>query len=84
MPPALSNLADLLADDGEFEAARTLYDQALKAEPRNPQARLNRAILHLLNGNLKDGWRDYAARREIARQGAGQRTALADWTRRQP
>ena len=43
-----------------------LYDRALKAEPHNAQARLNRAILHLLKGNLQDGWRDYAARLKIA------------------
>ena len=60
--PALANLADLLTDDGEFEAARTLYDRALKFEPGNAQARLNRAILHLLRGDLRNGWRDYAAR----------------------
>ncbi|MGH6828564.1 MAG: tetratricopeptide repeat protein [Rhizomicrobium sp.] len=59
---ALSNLADLLADDGDFGTARTLYDRALKASGGDPQIRLNRAILHFLAGNLKDGWRDYAAR----------------------
>lgn len=63
--PALSNLADMLCDTGDRAAARTLYDAAIKADPKNPQARLNRAILHLLNGDLKDGWRDYAARTEI-------------------
>lgn len=63
--PALTNLADMLCDAGDRATARTLYDTAIKAEPKNPQARLNRAILHLLNGDLKDGWRDYAARLEI-------------------
>ncbi len=63
--PALANLAEMLADEGDRGAARTLYDRALKAEPKNPQVRLNRAILHLLDGDLKDGWRDYAARVEI-------------------
>ena len=63
--PALANLADMLCDAGDRATARTLYDAAIKAEPKNPQARLNRAILHLLNSDLKDGWRDYAARLEI-------------------
>jgi Flp pilus assembly protein TadD len=63
--PALANLADMLCDAGDRIQARTLYDAAIKSEPRNPQARLNRAILHLLNGDLKDGWRDYAARLEV-------------------
>jgi hypothetical protein len=35
------------------------------AEPNNAQARMNRAILHFLNGDLKEGWRDYAARTEL-------------------
>jgi tetratricopeptide (TPR) repeat protein len=64
-PAALSNLADLLADDGSFDEARTLYDQAIKADPGNAQARLNRAILHFLRGDLKEAWRDYAARLDV-------------------
>ncbi len=63
--PALANLADLLCDEGQRDVARTLYDKAIKAEPGNAQARLNRAILHFLNGDLKQGWRDYAARLEV-------------------
>jgi len=63
--PAMGNLADLLADDGHFEDALALYDRVLRLEKHNAQARMNRAVLHLLRGNLKDGWRDYAARLEI-------------------
>ena len=63
--PALANLADMLCDAGDRTTARTLYDAAIKAEPKSAQARLNRAILHLLNGDLKEGWRDYAARLEV-------------------
>ena len=63
--PALANLADMLCDAGDRATARTLYDAAIRCEPKNPQARLNRAILHLLNGDLKEGWRDYAARLEV-------------------
>ncbi|HEX4861427.1 MAG TPA: tetratricopeptide repeat protein, partial [Rhizomicrobium sp.] len=63
--PALGNLADLLADDGDVDAALTLYDRVLRQEKDNAQARMNRAVLHLLRGNLKDGWRDYAARLKI-------------------
>jgi Flp pilus assembly protein TadD len=63
---ALGNLADLLADEGNGEGALALYERALKAEPDNAQARLNRAVLLLLKGDLKAGWRDYAARLKIA------------------
>jgi tetratricopeptide (TPR) repeat protein len=65
-PVALGNLADLLADAGKVDEALALYDRALKREPGNAQARLNRAVLHLLRGNLKDGWRDYSARLKIS------------------
>ena len=78
-PAALSNLADLLSDDGKFEDARLLYDRAIKADPRNAQARLNRAVLHLLTGNLKEGWRDYAARGDIAGKIPAAKLTLAEW-----
>jgi len=63
--PALANLADMLSDAGDRDAARTLYDKAIKCDPGSAQIRLNRAVLHLLNGDLKDGWRDYAARTDV-------------------
>jgi hypothetical protein len=55
----------MLADGGADDEALALYDRALKANSGNAQARLNRAILFLLRGNLKDGWRDYAARLDV-------------------
>ena len=80
--PALANLADMLSDAGDREAARTLYDKAIKYDPGNAQARLNRAVLHLLNGDLKDGWRDYGARVDVpgkVPRPAGEQR-LAAWT----
>ena len=50
--PALANLADMLCDAGDRQTARTLYDAAIRCEPKNAQARLNRAILHFQNGDL--------------------------------
>ncbi len=64
-PLALGNLADCLADDGEIKEALSLYDRAIARDPDNAQARLNRAVLHLLTGNLAEGWRDYAARQAV-------------------
>ena len=78
-PPALANLADLLADEGDYDGARTLYGQAIKADPGNGQARLNRAVLHLLTGNLKEGWRDYAARLEFPGKVPATEQRLAAW-----
>jgi tetratricopeptide (TPR) repeat protein len=64
-PPALGNLADLLADEGDVEQALALYDSVLRQDKDNAQARMNRAVLHLRDGRLKEGWRDYAARLKI-------------------
>jgi tetratricopeptide (TPR) repeat protein len=62
---ALANLADMLAQKGDHAAAFLLYGRAIRNAPNNAQARLNRAVLYLLTGNLKQGWRDYAARLAI-------------------
>jgi tetratricopeptide (TPR) repeat protein len=62
---ALGNLADMLADEGEIACATELYERAVLREPKNAQLRLNRAVLRLLRGELKDGWRDYAARLKV-------------------
>lgn len=63
--PALCNLADFLSDNGDTDGALALYDRALQRED-SPQARLNRAVLLLRRGNLKEGWRDYAARLNLS------------------
>ncbi|HXS05938.1 MAG TPA: tetratricopeptide repeat protein [Rhizomicrobium sp.] len=76
---ALSNLADLLTDDRDFEAAAILYDRAVKMAPLNPQARLNRAVLHFLAGNLKDAWRDYGARAQLPGKVPASELRLPDW-----
>ena len=77
--PALSNLADVLADQGDAEGARELYSQAIKAAPGNAQARLNRAILDLMQGALKQGWRDYEARREIPGKVPATKLTVPEW-----
>jgi len=77
---AMSNLADLLCDRGEWDQARSLYDRAIRLEPKNPQIRLNRAILNLLRGALKEGWRDYGARIDIAGKVPAANLKLTPWT----
>jgi len=76
---ALSNLADLLADERDYEAAKTLYDRAVKNAPLNPQARLNRAVMHFLMGNLKEAWRDYGARAQLPNKVPASELRLPDW-----
>src|SRR5262249_2475090 len=77
--PALSNLADLLCDEDRGEA-KVLYDRAIKTDPKNAQTRLNRAVLHLLNGDLKEGWRDYDARLQMPGKFPAADLKLAAWT----
>lgn len=77
---ALGNLADLLTDRGETAEALTLYDKAVKHAPDNAQAKLNRAVLHLLSGNLKDGWRDYAARLKVPGKAPAGEHTLPRWS----
>ena len=77
---ALGNLADILAMRSDNDAALDLYGRAIKFAPNNAQLRLNRAILHLLSGDLKDGWRDYAARLKIPGKAPACDHGLATWT----
>jgi Flp pilus assembly protein TadD len=78
--PALSNLGDLAADAGDHGEALGLYDRALKADPGNPQIRLNRAILQLMSGNLREAWRDYGARVDVPGKVPTTDLALKPWT----
>jgi Flp pilus assembly protein TadD len=64
-PQALGNLADLLADNGGVDEALMLYHEVVAGAPHDAQARLNRAILRLLKGDLKHGWRDYEYRLRV-------------------
>ncbi len=79
-PAALVNLADVLCDTGGRAEAGRLYDRALRLDPGNAQARLNRAVLHLLEGDLKKGWRDYAARLKLANKAPVAGHGLAKWS----
>ena len=77
---ALGNLGDVLADDGKIDEALALYARVLADQPDNAQAKLNRAVLHLLKGNLKDGWRDYEARLALVTKSPRPDRALSRWT----
>ena len=78
--PALGNLADCLADQGQLSAALELYDRILNRDRNQHGARLNRAILHLLSGDLKAGWRDYAARLKLPHKSPHPLHRLAPWS----
>lgn len=76
-PQALGNLADLAGDP---LSALALYDRAIKAAPGNPQLRMNRAVLHLMHGDLKAGWRDYEARKKLTGKVPVATHGLPAWT----
>ncbi len=78
--PALGNLADCLADKGQINAALELYDRILGRDRNQHTARLNRAILHLLKGDLKAGWRDYAARLKLPHKSPRPLHRLVPWS----
>jgi tetratricopeptide (TPR) repeat protein len=80
LPTALGNLADILAMRGENDAALDHYTRAIKAAPDNAQLRLNRSILNLSLGHLKEGWRDYTARLRIPGKAPVCDHGLAEWT----
>ena len=79
-PAALGNLADLVADRGQLDEALALYERVIRRDGKNAQARLNRAILYFLKGQLKDGWRDYAARLKVPGKAPKCEHRVAAWS----
>ena len=78
-PPALGNLADILADNGAIDDALAMYGEVLRSDPENAQARLNRAILFLVAGNLENGWTDYEYRLMIKGKSPSRDHGLPRW-----
>jgi tetratricopeptide (TPR) repeat protein len=64
--PTRINLAVALRDLRRFDEALALLDEIPLASPDHPRARLNRAMIHVLRGDLARGWDDYEARLQIA------------------
>jgi hypothetical protein len=55
-------LGNLYKLQRRFEAARDCYEKAIAIKPDYHDARLNRGILYLLQGNFSQGWSDYEQR----------------------
>lgn len=55
-------LAELLRAKGELREARGFYESVLAISPDEPNARLGRGFLDLLEGKLASGWNDYEFR----------------------
>lgn len=70
-PEPLNNLGNVFKSQGRITEARICYDQTLRVRPDYAQARYNRSLLDLAEGNLEAGWPDYeyrAACPEFARR----------------
>jgi tetratricopeptide (TPR) repeat protein len=61
-PDALCNLGMLRQEQGRFDDAVKLYDEALRRDPGMQEARLNRALIYLARGKYARGWEEYEAR----------------------
>ncbi len=60
---ALNNLGLILVEQRQLADAEESYRQALRIDPQNQAVLLNRALLHLLLGDLESGWSGYEYRR---------------------
>ncbi|MBX3415421.1 MAG: tetratricopeptide repeat protein [Pirellulales bacterium] len=56
------NLAMALLEAGDIAGAAAAYDQALVHQPGYTPALVSRAMIHLLEGRLSEGWRQYEQR----------------------
>jgi tetratricopeptide (TPR) repeat protein len=56
------NLGASLHEQGRYQEALACYDAVLDRNPGHSGARLNRALVHLLRGEIGAAWEDYVAR----------------------
>jgi Flp pilus assembly protein TadD len=62
LPDVLVNHGHTLLMRGERRLAALLVDRTLRLAPGRAEARMNRALLRLADGDLGGGWADYAHR----------------------
>ncbi len=63
---AWCNLGLLLQDEGRFDEALATYAEALRHDPGQQEARLNRALLQLAREDYAHGWAQYEARKHAS------------------
>ncbi|PXX48768.1 tetratricopeptide repeat protein [Aquitalea magnusonii] len=79
---AMVNLAALLAENGEYEAAQALLDKVLARFPDDVLARYDLSWLLLLQGDYARGWQYYEARKldpQLCQRSGLQRFARPEW-----
>jgi hypothetical protein len=78
-PETVESHGILLHNMGDGKGAIRALDRALELSPGNAKTRWNRAIVALANGDLRAGFADHEARREIAEL-APRRFPMPSWS----
>lgn len=66
LSPAHNNLGLTMQTAGEVAAAQASFERTIQLAPQNVDAHFNLSCVLLLQGQFEPGWREYAARRQIA------------------
>lgn len=64
VPELYHNLGVALQELGQLDDAIVQYQKAIELNHDSVESRLNIAIIHLLTGNFRDGWREFEWRRK--------------------
>jgi Flp pilus assembly protein TadD len=78
LPDVLVNHGHTLLMRGERPLAARFADRTLRLAPGRAEARMNRALLRLADGDLSGGWQDYAHRFATG-DAMPRRLAIPDW-----
>ncbi len=58
-PEFLNNLGTLLKDEGDYGQAESCYREAMELKPDYVEAHFNLALIHLVHGDFRQGWKEY-------------------------
>ncbi len=59
MADAYNNMGNAHYHLGQYDSAGKAFDKSLSIEPENAEVRWNRSLLLLIQGDFKNGWREY-------------------------
>jgi len=76
---ALYNLGNSLQEDGQIKKALHLYNKIIELNPNHHSARWNKSLALLLQGDFKNGWKEYECRTTIKKQILCNGKKLQEW-----